>query len=527
MKRRNYLKTTLMIFIMVIGIFVNAVQPVKAEAIIQATPYTVGTNVNGVLAEGGDDRVYYMFNLPSSGSVHITGSAYMARVYLYIFDDSANQVWRVNPVWNRTSEVISLDETVYLTSGTYYFCVGRDGHYGNYNVRIDFTSSNESFKEINGGSNNTINTASRIETTGMMYNAQLAENDEKDFFQFTLAVSGKVNFNATFNKMKWVKWKLYDQSGEELLSRSPVWNNTTENIVVDEDIYLTSGTYYLAISRDGSNGKYSFSLPFITSNETYSESEGGSNNSIETASELVLEKLYTGALAVNDKKDFYHFNLVTDQTVTVNSDLQMQWAYIKLYDAQGNEIWSESPSWNSITQTINFSRKTTLNRGNYYLAVVQNSGKCGNYTLKISRLTQENCPHDECYEEWVDATYFAKGYKKHTCKDCGYTYKSDYQPVKKLSQVYLYNYYNAGKGSLKIYWDYQSDASGYQIRYCRGKNFKSGVITKTIKGSSKNNYTIKKLNRNKTYYVQVRSYKKSGSKTVYGKWSAKKSMKTK
>ena len=44
------------------------------------------------------------------------------------------------------------------------------------------------------------------------------------------------NFNATFNKMKWVRWKLYDQSGDELLSRNPVWNNTTENIVVDEDI---------------------------------------------------------------------------------------------------------------------------------------------------------------------------------------------------------------------------------------------------------------------------------------------------
>ncbi|MBO5153076.1 MAG: fibronectin type III domain-containing protein [Eubacterium sp.] len=529
MKRKKCIKTIAVVFILLIGICFGDMHMTQAGVIDHAMPYTIGTSANGVLAEGGDEKLYYMFNLSASGVIELSGSAYMGAVRFYIYDENAKELWSKDYYWNSTSEVISFDEKKHLTSGTYYFCVSRYGNnYGNYKFNIGFESSNETFAEINGGSNNSINTASVVNTMGTQYSAQLALNDEKDFYKIDLANSGKIRFNATFFDIECVRWKIYGQNGEELLSRDPWWNSTTRNIAVDEDIYLTSGTYYLAISTYGNKfGRYTFSLPFTSSNETFPEILGGSNNSIETASQLTLDKEYVGELAINDDKDFYCFNLASDQTTTITADLQMECAYIKLYDGQGNEIWSESPWWNSVTQTISFSRITTLNKGTYYLAVVRYGSKCGNYTLKIARLTKENCPHSEYDKQWVSSTYFSKGYTKYTCKACGYIYKNDYQPVKKLSQVYLYNYYNAGKGSLKLYWDSQSDATGYQIRYCRGKNFKSGVITKTIKGSSKNNYTIKKLSRNKTYYVQVRSYKKSGSKTVYGKWSAKKAMKTK
>ena len=72
-----------------------------------------------------------------------------------------------------------------------------------------------------------------------------------------------------------------------------------------------------------------------------------------------------------------------------------------------------------------------------------------------------------------------------------------------------------------------SDASGYQIRYCKKKSMKSGVKVMTVKGQRKYKKTISKLSRRKRYYVQVRAYKKSGKKTVYGKWSQKYMLKTK
>ena len=81
-----------------------------------------------------------------------------------------------------------------------------------------------------------------------------------------------------------------------------------------------------------------------------------------------------------------------------------------------------------------------------------------------------------------------------------------------------------GKAVLKIKKKV-SEASGYQIRYALKKNMKSAKTLK-FKGTSKSKFTIKKLKK-KTYYVQIRAYKTSGSKTLYSKWSGKKKVKIK
>lgn len=251
----------------------NAMQ-VRAQSITEAAVYSLGTNQSGVIAENGDKKQYYMFTLSSSGAVHLTGSAYMESMYWHVYDENAKEVWRINPYWNSTSEVITIDETLYLTSGVYYLCVEKYGGFGNYNFRIDFTSSNESFSEGNGGSNNTLDMASGIETNGGQYSGQMARNDEKDFYRFTLTNSGVVSLNATFYKIENIYWKLYDENGEELLSRRPWWNSTTEDIVVNEDLYLTSGTYYISFVCGNGYGKYAFSVKFTTTSETYTEKTG-------------------------------------------------------------------------------------------------------------------------------------------------------------------------------------------------------------------------------------------------------------
>lgn len=503
-------------------------RPAKAESIVNAKAYTLETKYSGMITENGDEKQYFKFTLPESGKIEITGSAYMYNVELYIYDENADELLKRDLYWNSTSEVISISESAYLTSGSYYFCVGKCGsNVGAFDFQIRFTAMGESFREGNGGSNNAMAVASNVKTDGTSYNAQIAVNDEKDFFKFTLQASGKVNFNATFYKMECVYWRLYDEQGVELLSRNPYWNRTTENIVVNEDLYLTNGTYYIAVNKDSNTyGKYTFSLPFTSSSEDYAETNGGSNNTVSTASTAVLGNNYRGQIAINDDRDFYKVTLSSSQTITIRVDAGMEELRVKLYDSSGNELKSWWCGKNNTTQKINFVETATLEKGNYYLAVVRD-GYCGDYVLNISSLTKSNCPHESYDTKWYDSTYFSKGYRKYTCKLCGYTYKSDYTSVKKLSQGYFYSYCYAGKGKLYLSWSTVSDASGYQIRYSQNKKLKSGVITKTIKGQSKNKKTISKLKRKKRYYVQIRAYKKSGSKTVYGKWSVKKVLKTK
>jgi len=74
------------------------------------------------------------------------------------------------------------------------------------------------------------------------------------------------------------------------------------------------------------------------------------------------------------------------------------------------------------------------------------------------------------------------------------------------------------KRQIKVFVKKNSKVSGYQIKYSTNKKFRSAK-TKTLKGSSKTMARLMKLGHKKTYYFKVRTYKKSGKKTKYSKWS--------
>lgn len=64
----------------------------------------------------------------------------------------------------------------------------------------------------------------------------------------------------------------------------------------------------------------------------------------------------------------------------------------------------------------------------------------------------------------------------------------------------------------------KKSAAGYQVRYSATKSMKDAKIV-TVKGSSKKSAKISKLKSGKKYYVQVRSYTKTGKATYYSGWS--------
>ena len=70
----------------------------------------------------------------------------------------------------------------------------------------------------------------------------------------------------------------------------------------------------------------------------------------------------------------------------------------------------------------------------------------------------------------------------------------------------------------QITWKKNRYVTGYEIQYSVNKNFRSGS-KKTLSGVSKTKYTLTKLQKNKTYYVRIRTYKKSGTKKYYSSWS--------
>ena len=82
---------------------------------------------------------------------------------------------------------------------------------------------------------------------------------------------------------------------------------------------------------------------------------------------------------------------------------------------------------------------------------------------------------------------------------------------------------NAKKSQVVIKWNKAADISGCEIQYSNNKKFKKAKKKTTKKGK----YTIKKLKRNKTYYIRLRTYKIVNGAKVYGSWSKPKKIKIK
>lgn len=91
----------------------------------------------------------------------------------------------------------------------------------------------------------------------------------------------------------------------------------------------------------------------------------------------------------------------------------------------------------------------------------------------------------------------------------------------------------AARKSLTVTWKklpskHLKQVSGYQVRWSTSKGFTAKTTkTKLVKGSKKTSLKISKLKRGKKYYVQIRSYTKTGGKTIYSSWSKAKSTKVK
>lgn len=139
------------------------------------------------------------------------------------------------------------------------------------------------------------------------------------------------------------------------------------------------------------------------------------------------------------------------------------------------------------------------------------------------------------------ATTTAEGSVVEKCKNCGEvlstktiaklaatTAKATTTTVKAPAKTTV-KLSKAKKTSLKVTWKKVSGVAAYQIQYGTSKSFKKA---KTVKVSAKStSKVLKKLKKNKKYYVRVRSYKvtkvNNKSKNVYSAWSAKKALKTK
>lgn len=340
----------------------------------------------------------------------------------------------------------------------------------------EFTPEVEDGEEdatLNAEAGNDIDDATSI-SLNTKYTGALSDNNDADFYKITLNEAGLFNIKGIF-RTSHVRWRIYDDFGSRLDYETDSIDNLSQRGTFDNFWYLTKGTYYVSIDRDGygTTGAYTFTLTHKSANESFVEDQGGSNNNSDDANQIALNKTYKGQLALNDKEDWYKFTVPKKETVKVIGRAQedVRWKIYEETDGIMTSVWDR---W-----TDSLESDIDLNAGDYYLVVYK--GNSANYQFKLQTHTHS------WKNEITKATLTENGtiIPRCACGETG-TIKTIYCPktIRLSKTKYKYNGY-AQKPTVKVIG---SDGkvispSYYKVTYSRGLTAKGKYTVKiTFKG---------------------------------------------
>ena len=301
----------------------------------------------------------------------------------------------------------------------------------------------------------------------------LPDKGAVDFYKFTLNSAGTLTINGTVKGDIGLCWRIYNDMGVEIDAHGDYYDDGSTGIgSFSPSINLTKGEYYLSASKYYSNrsGSYIFNLGFKSANESIPEDQGGSNNTLDDADEISLNKTYKGQIAENDKTDYYKFTVPKDEKV------KMIWKGVNrnswcLYDSVGKELHSGG----SVSV---FEREWELEAGDYYLQVWD--GENYQFTLQTHTHKWKN--------QLVKATVTQNGTITPVCSSCGETGKVRtvyYPKTIRLSKTkYNYNGY-AQKPTVKVVGSDGKVISPtyYKVTYSKGLTARGTYAVKiTFKG---------------------------------------------
>ena len=201
-----------------------------------------------------------------------------------------------------------------------------------------------------------------------------------------------------------------------------------------------------------------------------------------------------------------------------NSEITIEWTasesdklanyWLDVIDPEGLYVVDVS------TGKINSYTFTPVKTGTYtiktYAAPIGN--KDGNGSVGAETTIEIGCNHNYI-TEIVNPTYDNEGYTLHKCTKCGYSYKDNYTPALKLTELTGVKVKTQGTNSLTLAWDKNASAKGYII-----EQYKGGKWTQVAKTSSNTavTYTVNGLAADTTYTFRIKAYVISGESEIYG-----------
>lgn len=520
----------------------------------EARPVALGTTVSDMFT---DNRAanYYKVTLPSAGALtlHMRSTEVACFSYAICYDETGRSyVYDDGIWWNDNLKLLDYKDPTYLEPGTYYICLtGRrkldwgDYYTGSYTCGFEFTSSG-----VNDGEPNNSFEQAKSLGLGVAVTGQISWNDEEDYYKVAIGSAGKL----TLNIASYIgRYDIAVYNGEQ----KRIWDtyaNLDENATMRQDaygLYLEEGVYYIVVYKNSKKGTgvYKLSAGFASSQTTFS----GDDNSAVNAKPISFDRTYKGQLSLNDDYDTYKFSVASSRNIPVSFRSNMRTYTIKMYDAAGKGVWTQTPSYYSGWSESSNSRKdsytVTLSAGTYYMEVSRKSDWTGTYefslgggeltSLKLSKKSVKLVKGEKyqltalmepvnCAVTWKSdnskvvsvksGKVTAKGYgqasvtcyaqdgskKKASCKVTVVPAKAKVSSIKTI------------KSGKKINIKSQSGVTGYEVQAKTKRG--SWKKYKTVKGSKNKSFKVSRKYYD-THSFRIRAYKQIGKNKYHGAFS--------
>lgn len=316
---------------------------------------------------------------------------------------------------------------------------------------------------------------------------------ERGYFRITLRPDAFANLDDIVDGWNFSIYRKDDLSDPV----ASYWEIETK--MSTEKLVLAKGTYYIAVeswsSYEAPRACFNIKADIVSDNSWEKEN----NDTLKKADAITIGKKYQGTLFDNMDEDCFKVTAPNTGkiTATLQCDPDTDVNYIE--DGWNMAIYSANNSEDPIIKEEGIvtkgSIKFNVTKGKtYYIHVY-------NYDL--------GAPLGYVYHL---STSF-KGPKVTSVKKNTTTAK---KTVKMVTGVSL----KVKKKKINIHFKLISNVSKYQIMYSTKKSFKNKKVV-TVKSG---NVTIKKLKREKTYFVRIRAISKNGKA---GAWSVVKKVRVK
>ncbi len=343
----------------------------------------------------GSDSEYYSLTTDKNGAVSLEVASYFNGTVV-VFNEKGDTLlseeMRVSGSTYEKKLVFAVNPGKYIIRIT----SNSGGNYGSFSLRASLTDWDKevSYTEVSGGTNNTWDKATAL-SLGTTMKGSFTLDDNTDWYRFTMSDSGRLEFSLSTSPYN-VKMTMYHRDGDKEVEMD-AWTLKTkdENGVMrgtlDSSLMFNAGTYYLKVEHAASSrsyGLYTLGVKGYNFRESVKETYAGQNNTLKTSSVINGNLDVRGLLTKWDTADCYTINIPKKATYDLVYDTVIPTSDLSIYSLEGKQLWTAGFTVEKgFEQTgEKWTRKLTMNAGDYILEVKGKSGNTGQYILKMAGL---------------------------------------------------------------------------------------------------------------------------------------------